>query len=325
MWLETVERYTSCGLTHPSDKLIAISGLSRQMQSRTRKGYIAGIWHDQLHLGLLWARKPTGTSSAPSPPKRDYDVASSWSWAPIDGPVAHPIAVAHHERGAAQPPLTAETALLCAVAPGCKASDPPWIDRPAQLMLGAALRRCRVSMLAQRGRLLQRVPYVLRPSGEAGQQEEGNGGRIEPYAETARRLGMGTLTGSEAEGELLRENGYKLIGAVIEDPQISDETVVRYVVDEAANPVGWVTLDDEGDPELNGPELHSGSSIELFWDFLCFKVASFRDTFGVEVTFILVVKEKPEAKPGEFVRVGMGLVKGTVYFQDVRPIMILLC
>ena len=41
--------------------------------------------------------------------------ASWWSWAALEGPVAFPISIAHHEYGRELPEMTSEVALLLAV------------------------------------------------------------------------------------------------------------------------------------------------------------------------------------------------------------------
>ncbi|KAF1961673.1 HET-domain-containing protein, partial [Byssothecium circinans] len=82
-WSRLVEMYTRCGLTKEEDKLIAISGLAKRIHIKSNVGYLAGLWADRLHSGLLWMteveplRKPT-LSRAPS-----------WSWASMEGPIQY--------------------------------------------------------------------------------------------------------------------------------------------------------------------------------------------------------------------------------------------
>ncbi|PSN60875.1 HET-domain-containing protein [Corynespora cassiicola Philippines] len=83
-WFEIVERYSKTELTFATDKLPAISGLARYIQSHTGKEYFSGIWEPTFHIGLVWASdrhliKRTTSSRAPS-----------WSWASVDGPIQHP-------------------------------------------------------------------------------------------------------------------------------------------------------------------------------------------------------------------------------------------
>ena len=54
-WLRLVEIYSRCALTHPGDKLIAMSGLAKSFSSLLNGEYYAGIWGgDYLVPCLLW-------------------------------------------------------------------------------------------------------------------------------------------------------------------------------------------------------------------------------------------------------------------------------
>jgi hypothetical protein len=91
-WYDLVQQYSSRTLTYPSDKLVAISGLALRIQQLTPSRYIAGLWEDNIALGLCWYN-PSGyrTPNRPQPKatcKGDY-VWLSWSWVSIDGPVEY--------------------------------------------------------------------------------------------------------------------------------------------------------------------------------------------------------------------------------------------
>jgi hypothetical protein len=83
-WLPLVEMYTRCGLTNESDKLVAIAGMARRIQSWTKDAWCAGIWDNTLVQGMLWLGELAGLS-APTTPR-----APSWSWAAWDGPIQYP-------------------------------------------------------------------------------------------------------------------------------------------------------------------------------------------------------------------------------------------
>ncbi|KXJ96262.1 heterokaryon incompatibility protein-domain-containing protein [Microdochium bolleyi] len=85
MWSDMVEAYTSCALTMPQDKLIALSGIAQQLQTVFNDEYIAGMWRSRLVINLGWRRNPrsTGTRAA------EYR-APTWSWACIDGIIMIP-------------------------------------------------------------------------------------------------------------------------------------------------------------------------------------------------------------------------------------------
>ena len=91
-WCEHVSVYSGCDLTVAGDKLVAISGLARDMQQRLEKegvsstAYLAGLWKYDLPGSLLWYKKPDHVHPAPPAVYR----APSWSWAAVDGGVFVP-------------------------------------------------------------------------------------------------------------------------------------------------------------------------------------------------------------------------------------------
>lgn len=91
IWERLVEQYTLRTLTVDDDKLPAISGLARFIQSRLSVGsdnYVAGIWKASLLVGLLWF-----VTGKPMPSRPTKWRAPSWSWASIDGGIGY-----FHER-----------------------------------------------------------------------------------------------------------------------------------------------------------------------------------------------------------------------------------
>ncbi|KAH7242735.1 heterokaryon incompatibility protein-domain-containing protein [Fusarium tricinctum] len=79
-WLKTVENYSQRSLTRISDKLPAISGVADIIQRITGSDYLAGLWLNDIYLGLLWRR-------APGRLPHMNTVAPSFSWASINGEV----------------------------------------------------------------------------------------------------------------------------------------------------------------------------------------------------------------------------------------------
>ncbi|TVY51092.1 hypothetical protein LCER1_G008094 [Lachnellula cervina] len=79
-WMRMVGIYSICKLTYSGDKLVAISGLARESQSRTNGGYVAGLWRNNLEIQLCWFTIFPGYRIAPY-------VAPTWSWASLDGMV----------------------------------------------------------------------------------------------------------------------------------------------------------------------------------------------------------------------------------------------
>lgn len=76
-----MSEYTKRGLTKPSDKLPAISGLARQVPAIFNTKYCAGLWESGVRHDLDWV------VSGPSEPLDTYR-APSWSWAAVDSPVS---------------------------------------------------------------------------------------------------------------------------------------------------------------------------------------------------------------------------------------------
>lgn len=82
-WNEMCKLYSQRGLTYVSDKLVALSGLAKEVQHHIpNDAYLAGLWMSTLPIGLLWQAR-TKSKRLPSTPF----VAPSWSWASIDGPI----------------------------------------------------------------------------------------------------------------------------------------------------------------------------------------------------------------------------------------------
>lgn len=85
-WDDIVEYFAARQLSFASDKLVAISGLAKDVSEalhRVRPGphrYLAGLWEETIISSLLWR------AGHPCHRPATYR-APSWSWASIDGPV----------------------------------------------------------------------------------------------------------------------------------------------------------------------------------------------------------------------------------------------
>lgn len=111
-WRRIIGKYSSCQLSHESDKLVAASGLAKAFAQHLRgegmeTEYLAGLWRGYLVDELLWYRRP----GKRAPLSRDDNIgggksknmdqtggrrpkeyrAPSWSWASIDGPIEWPV------------------------------------------------------------------------------------------------------------------------------------------------------------------------------------------------------------------------------------------
>ncbi|KAG4425138.1 hypothetical protein IFR04_001705 [Cadophora malorum] len=80
MWLDIVEEYSMLALTKESDRLPALSGLAKSLSHRVQASYLAGLWENNIVIGLLWHRCSVVYSSC----FRDkFSVVPSWSWASV--------------------------------------------------------------------------------------------------------------------------------------------------------------------------------------------------------------------------------------------------
>ena len=92
-WQELVQMYSPRKLTKPSDRLIALSGIARQIQDAFGDEYLAGTWRASLPNALMWTRVRGSTEqeldeNEDGLPKHEY-LAPSWSWASINQPVSY--------------------------------------------------------------------------------------------------------------------------------------------------------------------------------------------------------------------------------------------
>lgn len=54
IWTRIVEKYSKCGLTNSSDKLVALSGLAKRVSTIDDDRYVAGMWQRYLPMQLFW-------------------------------------------------------------------------------------------------------------------------------------------------------------------------------------------------------------------------------------------------------------------------------
>jgi hypothetical protein len=86
-WRDIIRDYNVCQLTMPSDRLDAIAGVAKDIQTALDSRYLAGIWEKHICADLLWSNmswdhvfynRNLGTRN------REYQ-APSWSWASFNG------------------------------------------------------------------------------------------------------------------------------------------------------------------------------------------------------------------------------------------------
>ncbi|TKA79376.1 hypothetical protein B0A55_02839 [Friedmanniomyces simplex] len=91
LWEDIQNSYSSCQLTDPNDKLLALSGLAKRIQKLVGDSYVAGMWLGRLSQQIMWfvvQEKQHGPRARHRNLQRKSWRAPSWSWAAIDGRTA---------------------------------------------------------------------------------------------------------------------------------------------------------------------------------------------------------------------------------------------
>jgi len=82
IWKSMLRQHSWLQLTYPSDKLVTLAGLAKQL-AEPGDQYLAGLWKSRILEDLTWQRA-THFDVHPRPEWR----APSWSWASIEAPLA---------------------------------------------------------------------------------------------------------------------------------------------------------------------------------------------------------------------------------------------
>ncbi len=82
-WLELVQHYTKLGITKVQDRLPALSGLAKMIQTQTNDTYVAGLWKSYLVEGLAWVLSGKDFKAEELHSERPC-TAPTWSWASTD-------------------------------------------------------------------------------------------------------------------------------------------------------------------------------------------------------------------------------------------------
>jgi hypothetical protein len=83
-WYRLVNMYTRRHFTKDEDRLAALSGLAQEVHNHTGWHYYAGLWEEDIIMGLAWA--PNSSTDFKHYRPATYR-APSWSWASIEGPI----------------------------------------------------------------------------------------------------------------------------------------------------------------------------------------------------------------------------------------------
>ncbi|KAM0297128.1 hypothetical protein ACHAPM_009997 [Fusarium culmorum] len=79
-WYHVIINYSKRDLTYQTDKSNAIAGLVEMFKKQTAYTYLAGLWQEDLAVGLLWEATTKGVI-------RDDQEVPSWSWLSVKGPI----------------------------------------------------------------------------------------------------------------------------------------------------------------------------------------------------------------------------------------------
>jgi hypothetical protein len=221
--------------------------------------------------------------------------------------------------GAVQYPLTFEHRITELAAPDFDFVAAVAFDGYPALRLDADLSSAIVSRTPNTGRLPQRPPIVYSKDGG-----------METLADVVHRHNLGTIDDLEP----LRALGYGLLQLVF-DPQIDENTPVRFVVDKSMNPIGWAAI-DEDEHEAFRATLEPGKEVLDTVTFI--KVATLAQDAPADIadihlgmnstlplrTFVLFLrvfkKIEVEADHGRVQwlcrRIGMGCIYGRVPFAE---------
>ncbi|KAH7317543.1 heterokaryon incompatibility protein-domain-containing protein, partial [Rhexocercosporidium sp. MPI-PUGE-AT-0058] len=83
-WYDLVQEFSARVLTVRRDVFPAIASIAQMFETSGGR-YLAGLWQNDLHRGLLW-----NASKFSQGERREY-IAPSWSWASLDTPVHYEI------------------------------------------------------------------------------------------------------------------------------------------------------------------------------------------------------------------------------------------
>lgn len=91
LWHAILSDYSKCSLSKPTDKLVALAGVAKQLSKLmgSPTDYVAGMWRPNLETDMLWLVNMY-THGPKRPPRRYSEyTAPSWSWASLNADVLY--------------------------------------------------------------------------------------------------------------------------------------------------------------------------------------------------------------------------------------------
>ncbi|KAJ4297800.1 hypothetical protein N0V90_005696 [Kalmusia sp. IMI 367209] len=87
-WYSFRIKYSRCGLTKKSDKLVAIHGIAQQVSQVTGDELVGGLWRSRIIEELCWYKSPVGEATKWRAP--------TWSWASSDSTIRPSLTTQFH-------------------------------------------------------------------------------------------------------------------------------------------------------------------------------------------------------------------------------------
>ncbi|TVY58547.1 hypothetical protein LCER1_G003830 [Lachnellula cervina] len=82
-WYEQVREYSYLGLSHQSDRLMALAGVATVFQERLGSRYLAGLWQQDIARSIMWKVTRYGGTQQRKVRRPKQALIPSWSWASL--------------------------------------------------------------------------------------------------------------------------------------------------------------------------------------------------------------------------------------------------
>ena len=89
LYQDLYERYTTLGLSYPTDRPRAIAGLEKRLMDALRSAGGYGIFQSNFHRNLLWHRQRSKTTLKRIEFEPYQDKIPSWSWMAFEGEIRY--------------------------------------------------------------------------------------------------------------------------------------------------------------------------------------------------------------------------------------------
>jgi hypothetical protein len=87
LWKSIIEDYSRRNITFRQDRMSALAGVAKELETVWKDTYIAGLWEKCLISHLGWHRSGKMKSNSKPPLDLEEYLGPTWSWVSFDGPV----------------------------------------------------------------------------------------------------------------------------------------------------------------------------------------------------------------------------------------------